>query len=317
MTDPVVLLGTQSNGETLPVQVNEFGQLVAEGLPGAEGPPGPEGPPGGDFPLPEDPYEGALLGWMNGGLAWVGTPPVPIPDDVFGPILELERDWIVVEGDVPAEIGNGVYVWQVLPDGTKYSLGYNVSERWTGLLTGNYEISSPIDGFDGSTATVATCWDGVFNQAPPAGFYEMTLDFSDVPLDGPVDVYAAMAPQSPYFGRFVVDTGTGYGNDIPANQNGWTTVASGSQKVYGLKVRATQNGCSFNAIRSKSVMLLDPSLSANFRVQSVAGNTLVGTYNDITMFEAGKYLRTYEQRVAPWVLYGNDPTSLIDHLRSS
>ena len=53
-----ILYGTQSNGETLPVQVNEFGQLVAQGIPGAPGepgapgapgapgPPGPEGPPG-------------------------------------------------------------------------------------------------------------------------------------------------------------------------------------------------------------------------------------------------------------------------------
>ena len=46
MTDPVILLGTQSNGETLPVQVNQYGQLVAEGLQGSEGPEGPEGPPG-------------------------------------------------------------------------------------------------------------------------------------------------------------------------------------------------------------------------------------------------------------------------------
>ena len=56
MTNPVVLLGTQSNGETLPVQVNEFGQLVAEPLPGSQGPEGPEGPPGPEGPEgPEGP----------------------------------------------------------------------------------------------------------------------------------------------------------------------------------------------------------------------------------------------------------------------
>ena len=61
MTDPVVLLGTQSNGETLPVQVDAFGRLVAEGLQGAQGPEGPEGPQGppGEIELPPDPYEGA------------------------------------------------------------------------------------------------------------------------------------------------------------------------------------------------------------------------------------------------------------------
>lgn len=41
-----ILYGTQSNGETLPVQVNAFGQLVAQGLDGAKGDTGPEGPPG-------------------------------------------------------------------------------------------------------------------------------------------------------------------------------------------------------------------------------------------------------------------------------
>ena len=52
MTQPVVLYGTQSNGETLPVQVNEFGQLVAKPLAGTEGPPGPPGPPGEDSQVP-------------------------------------------------------------------------------------------------------------------------------------------------------------------------------------------------------------------------------------------------------------------------
>ena len=50
MTNPVVLYGTQSNGETLPVQVDAFGRLVAEGLPGPEGPGGPQGPPGPEGP---------------------------------------------------------------------------------------------------------------------------------------------------------------------------------------------------------------------------------------------------------------------------
>jgi hypothetical protein len=49
MTDPVILLGTQSNGETLPVQVDDFGRLVAEGLQGSEGPEGPKGDKGDPF----------------------------------------------------------------------------------------------------------------------------------------------------------------------------------------------------------------------------------------------------------------------------
>ena len=41
-----ILYGTTATGETLPVQVNASGQLVAQGMDGAQGPEGPEGPPG-------------------------------------------------------------------------------------------------------------------------------------------------------------------------------------------------------------------------------------------------------------------------------
>ena len=53
-----ILFGTQSNGETLPVLVDQFGNLLAKGI---EGEPGPPGPPG-IGQLPPDPVEGALLG---------------------------------------------------------------------------------------------------------------------------------------------------------------------------------------------------------------------------------------------------------------
>ena len=81
MTEPVILLGTQSNGETLPVQVDAFGRLVAEGLQGSEGPQGPQGDQGeqgetgpkGDPGLiqwPPNPQEGYVLTWTNGAPAW-------------------------------------------------------------------------------------------------------------------------------------------------------------------------------------------------------------------------------------------------------
>ena len=70
MTDPVILYGTQSNGETLPVQVDATGRLVAEGLQGPEGPQGPPGTPG-TGELPPNPQEGQILGWENGALAWI------------------------------------------------------------------------------------------------------------------------------------------------------------------------------------------------------------------------------------------------------
>jgi hypothetical protein len=71
-----ILYGTQSNGETLPVQVNETGQLVARGLQGEKGDKGDDGEKGekGD---PGDPGQ-------NGGLqistgTW--TPGFAVMDD--------------------------------------------------------------------------------------------------------------------------------------------------------------------------------------------------------------------------------------------
>ena len=64
-------------------------------------------------------------------------------------------------------------------------------------------------------------------------------------------------------------------------------------------------------------LLVDSSESLNLRVNQVMGDTLIGVPNQTINFTTGKYLRVPEQRVAPWVLYGNDPTSLIDHLRQS
>lgn len=46
-----ILYGTTADGQSLPVQVNEFGQLVAQGLQGPPGPEGPEGPTGSGDPV--------------------------------------------------------------------------------------------------------------------------------------------------------------------------------------------------------------------------------------------------------------------------
>ena len=104
MTDPVILLGTQSNGETLPVQVNQFGQLVAQGLdgakgdkgdpgedgaPGAKGDKGDPGEPGADGEGVPTPYgdEGSFLWIKDGAPAWTtGGDPGPEPGPGRGPM---------------------------------------------------------------------------------------------------------------------------------------------------------------------------------------------------------------------------------------
>ena len=134
MTNPVILLGTQSNGETLPVQVDATGRLVAEGLQGPEGPAGPPGP-GGE--LPPDPYEGALLGWLNGGLAWIGSEPIPIPPGSFGPITSWDavNGMIGIEGDIPDTVGNGVYLIQIDEYGIPFCEDWIQSVEWTENVT--------------------------------------------------------------------------------------------------------------------------------------------------------------------------------------
>lgn len=66
-----ILYGTTADGESLPVQVNEFGQLVAQGVPGPPGPEGPQGPPGdgGDGPALAQGFFDPVWGSSSTGAA--------------------------------------------------------------------------------------------------------------------------------------------------------------------------------------------------------------------------------------------------------
>jgi len=79
-----ILFGTTGDGTTLPVLVDQFGNLLAKGIPGDEGPPGP---PGGAFALPPDPVDGDVLGWENGQLVWVSEPIPPVNPSIFTPVI--------------------------------------------------------------------------------------------------------------------------------------------------------------------------------------------------------------------------------------
>ena len=100
MTDPVILLGTQSNGETLPVQVDATGRLVAEGLQGEQGEQGPKGdtgdtgPPGPQGEGVPTPYgdEGQVLTIVNGTPTWA-DPVAPDPPIIWSSYLTSECGW--------------------------------------------------------------------------------------------------------------------------------------------------------------------------------------------------------------------------------
>ena len=117
-----ILYGTQSNGETLPVLVDQFGNLLAKGIegepgtpglpgtpgePGGEGPPGPKGDPGEGVPLPYGP-DGAYLQIIDGVPAWTDDPgPGPGPGPGPDPNIVSETIWtnynLYTDANVPID----------------------------------------------------------------------------------------------------------------------------------------------------------------------------------------------------------------------
>jgi hypothetical protein len=297
--------------------VDAFGRLVAEGLQGTEGPEGPEGPPGADggsFPLPPDPYEGALLGWLDGGLAWVGTPPIPVPPGTFGPITSWneESGLLTVAGDIPESVGNGVYIYQVDETGAYSTFGCDVSRTWTDFTSG-----SPHNPNYGWSNVFNYERDNDSNVAFAANNSTMSF-FPDLPVKDTLSLYVLNQTDEQTHGCLINDSiwvpGTlAYHTqiDYSASQIG------GVLRKLDLKTQSDR-GCYLTAIQVDGAWLVNQDESLNMRVNQVLDENIIGVPNTLTApFEVGKYLSIPAQRVAPWVLYGNDPTSLIDHLRSS
>ena len=315
MTNPVILLGTQSNGETLPVQVDGTGRLVAEGLPGSEGPPGSpgqngqDGAPGGDFPLPPDPYEGAVLGWLNGELAWLGTPPVPIPPGRYGPIVAWDPNdgRLELEGEMP-DVGTGVYLYQcdeagelILPPAI-HDVEWSEYAVWSdGYLTGR-GADKAFDGFMDTNAASST-------QGS-----DSTLTLNNLPPWGPSDTLEIWIVDDGDAAWSVEGTGVTNSSNLVGNE--WSRVTV-SQFVNSFTLRASgAKRVHLTALRLNGNLIVDKSQSLNLRVNTIFGNNIVGHANrNDFLFTIGEYILIPEQRVAPWVLRGNDSTSLIDDLR--
>ena len=308
MTTPVTLYGTQSNGETLPVQVNQFGQLVAEGLQGSEGPAGPPGDPGqdgGSFPLPPDPYEGALLGWLNGGLAWIGTPPVELPEGVFGPIEEiLDTNAMVVTG-LPQDLGTGVYLHQVDETGAIYNPGYLGGPTWSD--------SVDLRGYGINGGAIANLFDGndvsYLRMETKSDYYLINL--SDPRLaDKAIQIYThANDIADKYFEL------NGARTNMPSAGDAWVWVSLGNAASDGTAVIKVAQGLAGKTkvagIKAGGEQLLDPEFNVQARSQSVAGETLIYSKVGLGEFEVGAYLKLPAQRVAPWVYYGDDLKALL------
>ena len=317
MTNPVILLGTQSNGETLPVQVDATGRLVAEGLQGEKGDKGDQGDPGADggsFPLQPDPYEGALLGWLNGELSWIGTPPIEVAPGVFGPITawDPESAYLEIQGEIPSDVGTGVYVYQCEADGTYYTEGWNVAQQWSSFTTDSTSGTgySPAAAFSGNTQDY---WIPTLHRVE-------TWDISDNPVDySTLTIKVGANDGGAIF--YVNDVNctslvTGVETYVSEAQLATLGVTSPLTSIW-INKSGNGRGSFLYFVEADGKMLVDKSLSTNMRVQSVLPSGLIGLTNNSVGFTTGKYLYVPQQRVAPWVLYGNDPTSLIDHLRQT
>ena len=317
MTNPVVLYGTQSNGETLPVQVDAFGRLVAEGLQGPEGPPGPPGPDGppGEIELPPDPYEGALLGWLNGGLAWIGTPPVPIPPGVFGPIIDYdEGGFLTVEGTIPPEVDNGVYLTQVDATGTpiRPDKNWDIRHEWSQLPF----VTQGGDGWPqyGSDKAFEGLVAGESLWYAPNGGPNAIFDVDGLFPDAKVvTIFGAIAGSGRIWLNNAEQTWL-----APGQQEQTTLVSSGFRKLE-FNYPGPGNYVQVCWIQVDGQLLVDQSKGKlEGRVNARVGdNAITIVPSSEGVFTPGSYLKIPEQRVAPWVLYGNDPTSLIDHLRNT
>ena len=317
MTNPVVLLGTQSNGETLPVQVDATGRLVAEGLQGAQG---PEGPPGVGQ-LPPDPYEGAFLGWENGGLAWLGSP-VPIPSGFFGPITNYQEGVVTVSPPIPDSINTGVTLIQVNENNVPDVEGWDDRQIWTPNLvtTGSWlsergpekvfngEISQDYrDSCNGGNNQVIT-----YNHPYP-GTYDLRV-WGFYNGNGNSVWYRAYNGSGQLQGEVNANAA-----GIPANEYGWIDFGRINGFASLVVTSEVSNvGPQIGGIELNRDLLVNEGIELTFRVSAVLSETeILGVPTPNWPLNRNKFLRVPEQRVDAKVLYGNDPTSLIDHLRQT
>ena len=209
-----ILYGTTADGDSLPVEVNEFGQLIAQGLQGEAGAEGPPGPPG-IGQLPPDPFEGAILGWKDNTLSWLGGA-IPLPPGTYGPITAYQGGVLTLAGEVDlpylaqfflsSKLGSELF-WNpstslisnvtgdalTLEDDTNLSnfrvgnvvqgnSDWNQSQEWSDTLNASGGINNPQDAFNGDLASGNHAYGG----ASPGS---ITWTASPFALSGNLKVY--------------------------------------------------------------------------------------------------------------------------------
>jgi hypothetical protein len=162
MTNPVILLGTQSNGETLPVQVDEFGRLVAEGLQGSEGQQGPKGDKGDKG----DPGEPGADG--SPGADGADGEGVPQPYGEEGSYLAIQDGvpaWVEGGGEGP---GPGPDPEPPVRNVAVVTEAFTGNDNRVGFRNESGQLSDPPDGWDES-ARMLTSWSSPSHTTPLMG----------------------------------------------------------------------------------------------------------------------------------------------------
>jgi hypothetical protein len=261
-----ILYGTQSNGETLPVLVDQFGNLLAKGIEGQPGEPGPPGPPGvGELPL--DPYEGALLGWQDGQLAWVGGS-IVLPAGTYGPYT-----YIMNEGrlEIPQDGSDLIYGQQLFMSD---HLGNQVSVTretdtiasvgpggppWNNRIFSNELVGSvPLQGGEPGA------WN-LFSNNVGSGTYVTTGSITWTPVGGypfknKIDIYVTSNnfQTTEVQCTYVLEDGTVGQIYVPQNA-GWKTIYEGSGTLVSLQHYTYKRDMPWGAISIDGNILVDSS----------------------------------------------------------
>jgi hypothetical protein len=265
-----ILYGTTADGDSLPVEVNEFGQLVAQGLPGQPGPPGPPGV--GE--LPPDPFEGAILGWKDNKLSWLGGS-VPLPPGTYGPIAAYAEGVLTLQEAVDLPYLTSIFLSDEL--GTRYS--YQLS-------------SSAITAIDGPNvfASYATSGSGRGGNNDTTGIFNNVFDGN---LQTRVEFYSnegrftqIIVLDKTYTGEVVLNTsyyGLDYGEatitignatQIPLSKNTSTPVP----QSWGVQT--------FNQIVITNNLFTGGGAGININTVQVDGEYLLNGVTNLTLADA-------------------------------
>ena len=243
--------------------------------------------------LPHDPYEGALLGWQDGQLAWMGES-VLLPAGTYGPFKYIEGN---EQLDIPQDASglvNGQQIFMSDSTGLKVSQTYetdtitsvapavNQTAIWSDTLTTSSEFGVGIPKtalFDGDFST------GIFiGPESTTGSWDATFATS-IPCSA-LEIYISDA-QPNATGTVSVNGGAG----VPGlSSAGWMTLdAPSSGTLTSIKMTRTAssggaNGYHYGAVKVNGLLLVNTDITAPSDLDTIL---TFPTSNNFDKFKVG------------------------------